>query len=107
MEERLVGTWIWVETTGGAENEIKDPDSSGRTMTLEFTSTGNYALLTSDNLGNAGDYEIVSRNSKLLDRRVEFLLLGDNEPKILMLDKDRMELKEDQENGITTIYVRD
>lgn len=39
-QESLVGSWIWVESTGGFAGMTRTPASTGETLTLAFTSDG-------------------------------------------------------------------
>lgn len=43
-QEQLLGSWTWVEATGGIAGETRTPASTGETMTLRFLPGGGVEL---------------------------------------------------------------
>jgi hypothetical protein len=58
-QESLVGSWIWVESTGGFAGMTRTPASTGETLTLAFTS-GTDTLTLADPCCDGFAYRFVS-----------------------------------------------
>jgi hypothetical protein len=102
----IVGSWTWVESTGGIGGVTKTAESSGETWTLEFRKDGTYR---ETRLGEerVGRYTIADRTS-IFDHemRPALLIEGRLDQIIARPDGQRLFLSDNAADGFNNIFVR-
>ena len=58
-QDRLVGSWAWVEATGGIAGETRTPESTGESMTLVFSSADSVELSRAGSPAASTTYRLV------------------------------------------------
>lgn len=102
----IVGTWSWVESTGGIAGVTKTPESSGETWTIEFRKDGTFREVHNKE-GRTGTYEIAARES-IFDHeaRPALLIDGELERIILRPDSQTLHLNDNVYDGFGNRFTR-
>ena len=102
----IVGTWTWVESTGGIGGVTKTPENSSETWTIEFRKDGTFREV---HLGEerVGPYTIADRTS-IFDHemRPALLIEGRLDQIIACPDGRRLLLSDNAVDGFNNIFVR-
>jgi len=62
LRSQLNGKWKWIESSGGIDGRTETPESSGNSVTIEFTRT-TVKTFINGNLKSEVNYEIQSGSS--------------------------------------------
>lgn len=75
-QERLEGTWSWVESTGGIAGLTSTPASTGDSVTLLFTLMGEVSLFRNGSLERTVGFSTARSSGSDLEIRYDEPLMG-------------------------------
>lgn len=107
VAERLVGTWDWVESTGGIAGTTMTPASTGTTMSLRFRSSGVVELSRNGSVVGTTTYT-VEPSGELADGTVHYAtgILGFESQTVIFTNADALTLVDPCCDGFTYRFVR-
>ena len=100
----LVGTWEWIQSTGGITGSTLTPASTGMTMQLEISNT-TIRSITDGTLVSENTYTIETRET-MFGNVQEVLVVGDGIGQIIFLEGNTLELIGDCSDCFTSEYLR-
>lgn len=102
----ILGSWAWVESTGGIAGITKTPQSSGESWTIEFRKDGTYREVRNGQ-ETTGTYGIEKRAS-IFDHemRPAIVIQGRADQIPGRTGKDRLTLSDNVYDGFNNTFVR-
>ncbi len=104
----LIGKWEWIRTDGGIGFHIHEtPKTTGQKIVLEFKENNNYLKYINGVLKSQGTYTVSTR--KCIHTQEEKPVISiPNELDMMMerMDENKLELSDDNPDGIMSQYKR-
>lgn len=101
----LTGTWKWVKKTGGIAG-VNETPKAGEVTLLKLNADKTYSTTLNDSLLASGTYTLSTGESMLLNKEVNFIVLGEGMPMMYEVKNDELYLAEDVNDGFNYEYVR-
>lgn len=108
MLDKLIGTWCWVETTGGIAGVHQTPASTGHTRKLIFNKDLTFQVYEDEKLKSSGCFEIEFGKSLILQKDAFMLKFDTNSAtNIIQFDNDgNLILGQDVYDGFVKKYAK-
>jgi len=105
MQNNIIGTWVWVETSGGFAGITKTPQSTGKTMRLVI-SDSTVKKYVNDTLRSELTYTIKSQSSIM--GQISSMIIYENSAKqSFVVQGDNLILKDQVFDGFQYVYKRE
>jgi hypothetical protein len=105
----LIGTWEWVESSGGIAGEARRPTGDEPPFTVEFRADGSALFRTGDTINQTRRYQVGTEESIYHGREMPALYLEDDAvPRIIQITEDGggLTLSENVFDGFSQTYRR-
>ena len=105
--ENLIGSWQWVQTSGGLSYHVDTPLSTGKTVSLTITNDGHYSINTNNILTTQGTFTITSQKSIYENTNKIFLNFSASEGMMVeYCNNTNLTLSDNCDDGFVYEYVR-
>lgn len=106
----VVGTWIWIQSSGGIAGETQTPESTGESRKVVFKN-GAITFYTDDEITRSASYALEKTETIFSDDIVPVVILDDNGLTDMyaytFTDCNELELSENVYDGYSHRYKRD
>jgi len=93
LEAQIVGSWTWIESTGGIAGVTRTPDSTGEMLALRFESNGVVQVFRNGQFERAVGYTTTpSRDDATLSVQYDEPLFGFDSQTVSLPDRDTLVL---------------
>lgn len=101
----LLGTWNWVERSGGFAGVHETPESTQETRRLEITSD-KLLYYTNNELVYQTQYSVQNRESLILNGRYDMIIMENERRQIITLNGNSLILTDDFPDGFSDEYAK-
>lgn len=105
IQQELIGTWEWSESTGGIAGIKLTPESSGTTSKLIIT-LEKVKTFKDGNLISEKNYTLSIRPSITSQTDTDQITIGDNYSQTIKIESDKLSLIDEVYDGYYNIYTR-
>ncbi len=107
VENDLIGSWKWVESTGGIAGVTIRP-KNGETRIISFDAKGNFEIVENDQRVVSSHFQIHEGKSILSEEKVPLISFEDESQleKSFVIVGDTLYLSDEVYDGFTSKYVR-
>ena len=108
-DQKLMGTWKWVRSSGGFANQTRTPESIGENRSLQFANDHQYFIYKNESIISFGTYAIETRQC-IHDHTnkpwINFSSPNDNDQMIEKMEETNLELSDEVYDGFDHFYTK-
>jgi hypothetical protein len=110
IDDSIVGTWIWYETSGGFMGITETPESTGETRRVVFQENGDVTFFTNDVATLVSTYSLASEDTIISEDPLPVMKVEDLDSFIFIYsfpDENELKLQENVYDGFIHNYRKE